>query len=265
MGERARAVGERALRLLRVTFREEPWLPDRQLRFRLGPVWWFDDTIRAGWTSPAEEGWELELDEALLGHASSQQISTLPAKPNNDVERRAERALEWFEKGQLAVDPIVKLLYLFSALEAILGDRSEKLKASALAVRRAMLGLLTSGGFAHPSRTYLLYDEVRSYAVHGEAPRPISQREADAFAWDVRRAINEFLEYARAQGFARRAPLRRALDEHERRNSVVQGLLRDDPDLWGPHLNPPRGKATEVDALQSQCSPGEPPPTTTTS
>jgi hypothetical protein len=185
MSLRARAVAERALRLLRATFREERWMPDRQLRFRLGAVVWFDDSIRAGWTSPPEEGWELELDDALLRHATSQQISTLPAEASNDVESRVERALEWFERGQLAVEPIVKLLYLFSALEAILGDKSEKLKAPALAVRRAMLGLLTSGGFTHPNRTYLLYDEVRSYAIHGEAPRAISQREVDAFAWNT--------------------------------------------------------------------------------
>jgi hypothetical protein len=218
-------------------------MPDRQLRFRLGPVVWFDDSIRAGWTSPPEEGWELELDDGLLRHATSQQISTLPAEPSNDVESRAERALEWFERAQLAVDPMVQLLYLFSALEAILGDRSEKLKAPALAVRRAMLGLLTSGGFTHPNRTYLLYDEVRSYAIHGEAPRPISQREVDDLAWDVRRAINEFLEYARAKGFTKRAHVRKALDEHERRDSVVEGLLRDDPELWSRYLKPPSRKS----------------------
>jgi hypothetical protein len=110
MGERARAVAERALRLPRATFREERWLPDRQLRFRLGAVWWFDDSIRAGWTSPAEEGWDLELDEALLRHATSQEISTLPAEGRNDVQERAERALEWFERAQLAGDPIIQLL-----------------------------------------------------------------------------------------------------------------------------------------------------------
>jgi hypothetical protein len=242
MAERARAVAERALRLLRATFREEPWMPDRQLRFRLGPVWWFDDSVLAGWTSPAEEGWELELDEALVRHATSQQISTLPAEGRNEVEDRAERALEWFERGQLAVDPIVRLLFLFSALEAILGDRSEKLKGHALAVRRAMLSLLTSGGFRHPKSTYLLYDEARSYAIHGEAPREPSQREVDDFAWDVRRALNEFLEYARTEGFTKRAQVRKALDEHERRDSVVRGLLGDDPKVWRRYLEPPAGE-----------------------
>jgi hypothetical protein len=238
MSTRARAVAERALRLLRATFREERWLPDFQLRFRLGPVVWFDDSIAAGWSSPPEEGSELEVDDGLLRHATSQQISTLPAEPSTDVERRAERALEWFERAQLAVDPIIELLYLFFALETILGDTSEGLKAPALAVRRAMLGLLTSGGFTHPSRTYLLYDGVRSAAVHGEAPPALGEREVSNFAWDVRRALNEFLEFARREGLTKRAQVRRALDAHERRESVVQGLLRDDPKQWTPYLKP---------------------------
>ena len=69
-----------------------------------------------------------------------------------------------------------ELLYLFFALEAMLGDKSEGLKAPALAVRRAIRGLVTRDGFIHPARTYLLYDEVRSAAVHGEEPPEIGQR-----------------------------------------------------------------------------------------
>jgi hypothetical protein len=239
MSTRARAVAERALRLMRATFREEPWMPDPHLRFRLGPVWWFDDSIGAGRTSPRDEGWELELDDGLLHRATSQQISTLPNVPSNDIETRAERALEWYKRAQLAVDPIVELLYLFFALETILGVESEGLKAHALALRRAMLGLVTSSGFTPPSRTYFLYDEVRSTAVHGEAPKTeISQREVTDFAWDVRRALNEFLEFARSKGLTKRAQVRRALDSHERRESLDRRLLRDDPKLWSGYLKP---------------------------
>ena len=103
------------------------------------------------WTSPPDEGWDLELDDQLLRHATSQEISTLPRVPGNDVERRLDLALRWFERGQLAADPLEELLYLFFALEAILGDKSEGLKAPALAVRRAILGLVTRDGFIHPA------------------------------------------------------------------------------------------------------------------
>jgi hypothetical protein len=39
-----------------------------------------------------------------------------------------------------------------------------------------------------------------------------SKKEVGDFAWDVRRAINEFLEYARKEGFSKRGKLVAALD-----------------------------------------------------
>ncbi len=60
-------------------------------------------------------------------------ISTLPASGGTGVEQSANRALEWFERAQLATDPLIELLYLFFALEAILGDTSEGLKGEQLA------------------------------------------------------------------------------------------------------------------------------------
>lgn len=240
MSKRARTRAERALRLLRATLREHRFLPDFQLRFRLGEAVWFDDRA-SGWRRRQEAGSVLELDDELLRQATSQEISTLPELPTNDLERRVDLALRWFERAQLAVDPMIELLYLFFALEAILGDKSESLKAPALAIRRATLGLLVSDGFMHPARTYLLYDEVRSTAVHGEEPPAISRREVDAFAWDVRRALNEFLRHARAEGYTKRAQVRRSLDEHHRREGIVKALIKDDPKLWRKYLSPRSG------------------------
>jgi hypothetical protein len=84
----------------------------------------------------------------------------------------------------------------------------------------------------------VLYDQVSSAAVHGEPPPDLSQKTATQFAWDVRRALNEFLEFAKQEGLTKRAQLRRALDNHPRRNKVVEGLLRDDPKTWGKFLRP---------------------------
>lgn len=193
MIDRARVDGERALRLLRATLRAHHWLPDIQLRFRLGTAMWFDDS-RIGWARRPGDGSELELGDDLVAVATSQPLSTLPPVPTNDVERRVTRALEWFERSQLADDPLMELLALFFALETILGDKSDGAKAPGLALRRAMLGLVTSGHFAHPSDTYSLYDEVRSKAVHGEQPPDVDQRVVDSLAWDVRLALNEYLQ-----------------------------------------------------------------------
>ena len=78
-------------------------------------------------------------------------ISGLPAKPRNDVEAHAELALRWFERAQMTEDQLTRLLFLFFAIEAILGDRSAAMKGANLAVRRAMLGFVTTGRFVDPS------------------------------------------------------------------------------------------------------------------
>lgn len=239
MEERARGDAEQALRLLRATLREHRWIPDRQLRFRLGTAVWFDDSRNAGWSHPIDEGWSLELTDELIQVAASQPLSTLPVAPTNDVEQRVARALQWFERAQLAVDPLMELLALFFALETILGDRAEGKKAAALAMRRAMLGLLTSGHFRHPSDTYSLYDEVRSKAVHGDEPPRVGQRDVDSFASDVREALNEFLQFARENGFTRRSHVREALDTDEQRADVVEALLKEDAKRWGEYLGLP--------------------------
>jgi hypothetical protein len=149
---------------------------DTRLRFRLGSTAWLDDDSTT-WTYLDVEGLQIS-DEPFRALASSQPISTLPYVPRNDAERHGALALRWFEKAQLEDDPVSKLLYLFFALEAILGDRSGALKGANLAVRRAMLSLLTTGQFVpiHPARAFFLYEEVRSAAVHREEPMPTDRR-----------------------------------------------------------------------------------------
>jgi hypothetical protein len=211
-------------------------MPDRQLRFRLGEIVWFDDGA-SGWSRAADAGWQLDIDEQLIRTVTSQSLAGLPAEPRTDVDRRVDLALGWFERSQLTTDPIVELLYLFFALETVLGDKSEGLKAPALAIRRAMLGLLQSGGFRHPAHTFLLYDKVRSAAVHGEEPPPITAKEVGRFAWDVRQALNEYVAFTRERGLTKRSQVRAALDDDERRETLNDGLKRDDPELWQRYLD----------------------------
>lgn len=231
MSLRARATAEHALRVLRTALPADRETGHRQLRFRLGTSVWFDDGA-GGWTAAPDQGFELGLGTGLPDEVTSQAIWSLPAVPKTDVERRASLALRWFEQAQLNVDPVVKLLHLFFALEAILGDRSEGLKAPRLALRRATLGLLTTGSFTHPARTYLLYDEVRSAAVHGEEAPAIDQREAERFSWDVREAINEFLGFAQSRKLLKRSRIRAALDADEHQQSIADALRTEDPQLW---------------------------------
>ena len=96
--------------------------------------------------------------------------------------KAADRALGWIERAQLTGDRLVALLFLFFALEAILGDESEGSKAMPLAFRQALLDVDRSGGFSDPNPTWLLYGAVRSAAVHGSEAPPISERTLSTFA-----------------------------------------------------------------------------------
>jgi hypothetical protein len=210
MMRRSREIAEHALRLLRVGLREHNMLIDRQLRFRLGRLHWFSDGS-GGFRSTAEGG-SIELTDERLEVAVSQPIASLPARGGTGVEQSANRALAWFEKAQLETDLLNELLFLFFALEAILGDRSEGLKAEGLALRRAILSHKQTGSFTHPGRVYSLYEGSRSSAVHGEKVPDVAEDEVRKFSEDVRLAINEFLGYASAHDFVKRGRVLRALD-----------------------------------------------------
>ncbi len=229
MSVRAREVARHSLRWLRAALREERELHERQLRFRLGETLWFSDRL-SGWQLDAGEGWDYTLEAAALQRAASQAIASLPLHGGTRIERAASRALRWFEQAQLTVDPLNELLFLFFALESILGDDAEGLKGRKIALRRAVLSHRTAGHFRAPFDTYLLYDEVRSTAVHGDEPPIVPERTLVAFAWDVRLALNEVLEFAHAQNLKRRSRVVAALDGDPDAARIAEQFLPPEPD-----------------------------------
>jgi hypothetical protein len=226
MKERACKKVEHALRQLRAGLREHRMIPDQQLRFRLGTSYWFSGG-GGGWSTRSDQIIDVGLNKELVALASSTEIAMLPADGGTSIEKAARRALQWFDDALLATDPLKEVLYLFFALEGILGDKSDELKGENLALRRALLSHKLDRGFTHPGRIYGLYDKVRSEAVHGGEPLEVSKAEVSKFQWDVRRAINEFLEYARKEGFSKRGKLLAALDSDPAREEIKANFLPD--------------------------------------
>lgn len=226
MSQRACAVARHALRLLRAALREEHFLPDRQLRFSLGESYWFSDGI-SGWHASADTGYPYTPSADTLQRAIARPIASLPAQGTTGIEKSANRALQWFERSQLTMDPLMKILLLTFALEAILGRKSDKLKGHELALRRAILGHKSTGSFTHPARFYLVYDRVRSVAVHGGQPPEVDPELVDALAWDVRIALNEFIEFAAAEKLVKRSRVLDALDEGPGVDEVSERFLSD--------------------------------------
>jgi hypothetical protein len=235
MAERAALVAEHTLRTLRVALREHLSIHDRQLRFRLTRMYVFGDGS-SGWQERAEAAYDLALNGGLLALATGQAVSGLPVEPRNALQRKADVALRWMERASFAAEPITALLFLFFALEALLGDTSEGLKAPVLAFRRAVLSHAVTEGFSDPGRTYWLYATVRSKAVHGESVRDVGWDEVSRFGWDVREALNEYLEYARQRRFTKQSQLIRGLDQHPDRPRLVDWLTTYGGSEWRTYL-----------------------------
>lgn len=204
---------------LRAGLSEHRMIPDRQLRFRLGTSYWFRGG-GGGWSTPSDQIIDVGLNEELVEHATSTEIARLPAEGGTSIEKAARRALQWFDDALLATDPLKEVLYLFFALEAILGDKSDKLKGENLALRRALLSHKLDEGFTHPGRIYGLYDEVRSEAVHGGEPLEVSKSAVSTQSTSSSSTRCK-------EGFSKRGKLLAALDSDPAREDIKAGFLPD--------------------------------------
>lgn len=230
MTDRARALANHSLRVLRIALREHRGIADHQLRFRLGISHSFGKDF-TGWESPPDRAYELGLDDELFSLAREQEVATLGASPTNDLERKAHIAMRWMERARFTGDPLVALLFLFFALEALIGDKSEGQKAHALAFRQMMLSHVATGGFTDPNETLYLYDEVRSGAVHGEDAPPVDEDTVQGLALTVRWTLAQYLKVARENGFTKRAHLLGFLNGHPDRAKLT-GWLRSYGGSW---------------------------------
>jgi hypothetical protein len=213
MVDRARVRAEHALRLLRIGLSETAGVADEQLRFRLGSAVWVKD--HAQWARQADRAQAVELNRRAVAAVSSGPLWTLPGSDagTGEVDGHVNLGLRWFERGQLTSDPVTRLLCLFLALEAILGEGFEDGRPDVVRGRRMMLGALAGDGSPHPAlRIYDRYPEVRSRARDG-GPLPVGDDEIQAFTADVQRALSEFLVYARGRGLSTVEAVRGALDD----------------------------------------------------
>jgi hypothetical protein len=227
MRGRARAEADHTLRLLRVGLREDNRIRDEQLRFRLGTVHVFD-TGAGGWRGAQDAAWQVELSTGLEQTFIDQPLASLEPTPSSQAEQKAAIALRWLDRGRLATDEVVRTLYYFFALEALLGDPSEGKKALSLTFRRTMLSLVTESSFSDPLVLFYLYEQVRSSAVHGSEPPPVDPKEHRSFDWSARTALNEYLSLVRVNALRRQSELIQFLENHEEAPKLLDWLRARD-------------------------------------
>lgn len=236
MAARARQRAEHALRLLRIALRETPGLDDRQLRFRLGISYAFSSNA-GGWQAHEGIAYPVELP-ADLAPTLAVPVAGLPlTAPRKSINEKALLAVHWLDRAFFMTDPLVATLFRFFALEALLGDSSEGLKSGLLAFRQMTLSRIATGYFRHPDETLLQYEEVRSYAVHGEIAPDVTPERARAFEWAVRDTLNQYLAVAVERGFTRRKQLTDLLDEYPGRNELITWIRENGSPEWTAYLD----------------------------
>jgi hypothetical protein len=230
--KRARATANHAVRLLALgLLTADSGLQDRQRRFRLGERYSLEPG-GGGWRALPDTPWEANLPPDVLAALDGQPLMEIPERPSNKLQKRVLISVEWLDRARFADDPLVRLLYQFFALEALLGDRQAKEKGRLLAFRRAMLDHAVDGQFNDPNLTYYLYDEVRSAAVHGgESPEPDTWRSAKLDR-DLHNVVNQFLRYVKSIGVTKHSEILQALDEHPDQDEMLAWLTRNNPDVW---------------------------------
>lgn len=243
MADRAQAIAGHALRVMRVALRRHQGINDKQLRFRLADWYVFDDGL-FGWRTRGDVAYNLEFNHELVQLIEAQPAAQMKLDPKTDAMKKADLALRWIERSALDGEPLPALLFLFFALEALLGSKSEDKKAHLLAFRKTMLGHAVNGAFTHPHRSWLLYDQVRSYAVHGEDILKVDWDLVQSFAAEVRSTLEQYLTVCKAQDFGRRKRLLKYLDTHPDRPQLIAWLRENGGKSWPPYLDGLKGIET---------------------
>jgi hypothetical protein len=222
--------------MLRVAMRESPGYNAEQLRFRMTPGYAFARREAMAWSLPPDIAWNNTLPENL-SEILSRPVARLAISAENKVEKKALVALDWMERAYLSGDNLVGMLYLFFAMESLLGDTAEGLKSHKLAYRQMMLGHIIMGGFGNPNETLVMYVKIRNAAVHGEDLPQVDEQTATQFEWAVRDGLNQYLELAQRENFNSRSQLTRFLDAHADRPKMLDWLRRNGHPNWTVFLD----------------------------
>jgi hypothetical protein len=105
-----------------------------------------------------------------------------------------------------------------------------------------MLSHVVMGGFGNPNKTWLLYDRVRSGAVHGEDVPEVSWEMARDFSWVVRRTLNQYLTVVDGERIVRRGRLLKLLAEHPDRPKLIEWLRVNGGTVWTDYLDKAEGE-----------------------
>lgn len=237
---RARRVVRFALSVLRAALTETyDRYDDSQLRFDLADVCGFIDeeshwrqyrgSSHADLTLPADAIASFKAERLGLDGVSKK------------IRDKLAIAFGWHDRARETDDLLVRALFLFFGLEALLGDKSEGLKSQSLAFAEALVSLTEDGSFRHPSDLHFLYDEIRSRAVHGSRDFEVTDRDVNFLDEGVTRTIQNFISIVVREKISSVSKFQNWLRVHSRGADLLAVLKEEDPENWSKFNWPPGG------------------------
>lgn len=258
--ERGRERARHALSLLRVSLANIRGLHERQLRFRVGEMFTIDESLQ-GFQRHDDEALDIDLDKPLGEAIPGFKPLELPFTTGTEIHRRLALAVSWIDAAHMDASPIHRVGFLFTALEAMLGDSAEGLKAPALVFYRTALGHVVQGQFPDPHRLYYLYDQVRSYATHGEITPDVTEDDIAYLNWNIRTTLFDLVTLCQTRNLVSRAQVRKELMKDGVDQLTLDYLRSTGPQDWWADWSPGPKKskgereqelASEVEALTAE-------------
>ncbi|MFJ3896843.1 hypothetical protein [Streptomyces sp. NPDC090083] len=239
---RAREHVAHAVRILRVSLAQQGLFHSMQLRFRVGEEYIIEERGR-GFQRHVDAPTTLGLPKPPGEILANFSFLSVPHGNASKMQRQAALALKWLDEAQIATDPFHRVSFIFSALEAMLGDKSGGLKSRPLVFYRTTLGHTVTGSFPDPKRLYYLYDKVRSYVVHGEFPEFFTNDDVEFLERNIRKAFFELVDFYESRNIKTRAAVRAALREEAKNHLALDWLKSHDPENWPDDWSPDVGGA----------------------
>lgn len=228
--ERARRKADFVIKVLQTSLLTNRFIHDEQVLFKQGKFVAYRETknpshIGCLW----QRGYEpipLEINERLEKDISDflEKISEiLEEKLPTELLERFMIAIMWIGRAINEQDPNIKIIYLSTALEAVLTTPSDERKGETLAYRMLLLNIHVDKPFVHPAKVLWIY-ELRSKIIHGSKLAIASKDEYYTMKRVVVGTILNSLEVIRREGIKTHTQFIETLETYKDMQKVLEWL-----------------------------------------
>jgi hypothetical protein len=176
-----------------------------------------------GWSQSCYKPFPIDIDENIEKSINNF-LSSVPwileeEKPPLKLRERFRWALAWIGRSIEEENPDIKIIYLSTALEAILTTISDEEKGKTLAYRMLLLNFHVEKPFTDPVKVLLIY-ELRSKIVHGSAMGIASHHEYLIMKHVAIETLRHSLEIVRKEGLRKHDKFIKAIESYNEKKSL---------------------------------------------